>query len=113
MRDDDPRIRVGTPPPEILARCRFVLSTRGRPVLSQTAVNRLVDACGRPGVGEVGVEGDGVAVTCNSSWALNRTRRWTAGLRPVAELRGLYETKRFTPAELELRDGSPDTPLAW
>ena len=65
-----------------LARCRFVLSTRGRPVLSQTAVNRLVEACGGPGVGEVGVEDDGVAVTCRSSWALNRTRRWTAGPRP-------------------------------
>ena len=85
-------------------------------MLPRTAVNRLVEACGGPGVGEVGVEGDGVAVVCRSSWALNRARRWTAGTRPAAEpgaVRGLYETKRFTPAEMGLRDGSPDTSLAW
>ena len=116
LRDDDPRICVGSTPPEVAARCRVVVSTRGRPVLSQAAVDRLVEACGAPSVGEAVVEGDGVAVVCRSSWALNRARRWTAGPEPAAQpgaVRGLYETTRFTAAELGLRRGSPDTSLAW
>jgi len=116
LRDDDPRIRVGTTPADVGSRCRVVLSTRGRPVLPQTAVSRLVEASGAPGVGEVVVEDDGLAIVCRSSWALNRARRWSTGPDPAAEpdaVRGLYDTVRFTAAELGLRQGSPDTSLAW
>jgi GT2 family glycosyltransferase len=116
LRDDDSRISVGTVPPEVRSRCRVVLSAGGRPVLPRSAVSRLVESCGEPGVGEVVVEDDGVAVVCRSSWALNRTRRWSVGPDPAAEpgaVRGLYETRRFTAAELGLQQGSPDTSLAW
>lgn len=116
LRDDDPRIRVGTTPVDVGSRCRVVLSTRGRAVLPPAAVSRLVEACGEPGVGEGVVDDDGVALVCRSSWALNRTRRWTAGPHPAAEpgaMLGLYETRRFTAAELGLRESSPDTSLAW
>ena len=114
LRDDDPRISVGATPSEVTSRCRFVLSTRGRPVLPRASVSRLVEACGEPGVGEVAVEDVGVAVACRASWALNRARRWAddRAVEPGA-VDGLYETRRFTAAELDLRHGSPDTSLAW
>lgn len=111
LRDDDPRICVGPPPRRVGSRCRMVVSTRGRPVLSREAVDRLVTACAEPGIGEVIVELGGVGVVCRSSWALNRTRRWTADEPDL--LAGLYETVRFTADELGLRAGPPDPSLAW
>lgn len=121
LGDDDPRIAVGATPSRVASRCRFVVATRGRPVLSQAAVDRLVEACSRPGVGEVAVALEGVAledvgVVCRSSWALNRTRRWTVGAHRAAEpdlLARLYETVRFTADELGLRAGPSDPSLAW
>ncbi|MCV7424208.1 glycosyltransferase [Mycobacterium yunnanensis] len=112
LRDDDTRISVGDVPAEVTSRCRFVLETRGRAVLAQAGVSNLVATCGEPGVGEVVVENGDVGVVCRSTWALNRTRRWTAeaGADAVA---GFYEARRLDAAELGLRQGSPDTSLAW
>jgi len=110
LRDDDARISVGAVPAEVTSRCRFVLQVRGRAVLPQTSVSRLVAACGDPGVGEVDVTDGEVGVACRSSWALNRIRRWSA---ESTALEGLYETHRLDAAELGLRHGSPDTSLAW
>jgi GT2 family glycosyltransferase len=116
LGDDDSRIALGRTPTHVLSRCRFVISTHGRPVLCPGSVNRLVEACGEAGVGEVIVEHVDVGVACRSSWALNRTRRWTTGPQPAAEpglLRGLYETRRLNADELGLRNGPPNTSLAW
>jgi GT2 family glycosyltransferase len=121
LQVDDPRISFGSMPPDVRSRCRFVMSTHGRPVLGEASVNRLVEVCGETGVGEVtvwsdGVGGDGVGVVCRSSWALNRIRRWTTGPEPAAEparFRGLYGTRRLAADELGLREGPLDTSLAW
>ena len=116
LRGDDGRISVGSAPRPVRLRCRFVISTHGRPVLDQAAVSRLVDVCGEAGVGEVIVDRCDTGVVCRSSWALNRTRRWTTGPRQAADpalLPGLYETRWIASDELGLQQGPPNPSLAW
>lgn len=116
LGDDDPRISTGTAPPRVRLRSRFVVSTTGRPVLPRGATSRLLSACAEAGVGEVSARTGDAEIACRSSWALNRTRRWTSGPSPVAEperLRELYESRWLPADELELREGPQDASLAW
>lgn len=112
LGDDDPRICTGTVPPHVLAGCRFVLSTAGRPVLPRTATSRLLSACAEAGVGEVIARAGAAEIACRSSWAVNRTRRWTPLVDPSG-LRGLYESHHADADELELSDGPEEPSLAW
>lgn len=110
--DDDPRIAVGTASPRVRLRCRFVVATTGRAVLPRAAASRLLSICAEAGVGEVTARAGDAAITCRSSWALNRTRRWT----PVADaqrLRGLYESRSSSADELGLLEGPEEPSLAW
>ena len=116
LRDDDPRVSVGPAPQTVRLRCRFLVSTRGRPVLDHGAVNRLVGVCGEAGVGEVTVQRGETAVVCRSSWALNRIRRWTTGSVRVADsarIGDLYETRSIGADELGLRESPLTASLAW
>lgn len=112
LRDDDPRIRTGAVPTAVLLRCRCVVSTTGRPVLPRGAVSRLVNACAATGVGEVVSGVDDAVITCRASWAGNRNRRWAALVE--SELLGkLYDSRRMSADDLELRNGPADASLAW
>lgn len=51
-------------------------------------------------------------MTCRSSWALNRVRRWGAVADP-AQLHRLSESRSITADELELSEGPVDPSLAW
>lgn len=116
LGDDDPRISTGAVPHYVRQRCRFVMSTTGRPVLPRAATSRLLSACAEAGVGEVLARAGGAEIACRSSWALNRVRRWTFGPTPAAEperLRNLFETRWSSAEALKLRDGPADTSLAW
>ena len=112
LGDDDPRIAVGIAPPQVRLRCRFVVSTTGRPVLPSDAVARLLDACAAPGVGEVTARVGGAEIACRSSWALNRFRRWAPVVDPE-RLRGLWASRRADAGELELAEGPEEPSLAW
>ncbi|WP_161600649.1 glycosyltransferase family 2 protein [Mycolicibacterium hodleri] len=112
LGDDDPRIQVGVVPQGVRRRCRFVVSTRGRPVLPRSAASRLIAACAERGVGEVHSRVEDAAVTCRSSWSLNRVRRWSTTVDPEL-LRGLYESIRLPASELGLSEGPPEPSLAW
>ncbi|MBJ7336945.1 glycosyltransferase [Mycolicibacterium sp.] len=112
LGDDDPRIGVGAVPLEVRQRCRFVVSTSGRPVLSRSATSRLIAACAEGGIGQVGSGAGDSEVTCESSWALNRVRRWSTKV-DAQRLRGLSRSTRLSAADLGLREGPPDTSLAW
>ncbi|GLP78215.1 hypothetical protein TUM20983_53250 [Mycobacterium antarcticum] len=112
LGDDDPRIGVGTVPARVWQRCRHVVTTVGRPVLPRSATSRLLAACAEPGVGEVRSRVGAAEVTCRSSWALNRVRRWGAVADP-AQLHRLSESRSITADELELSEGPVDPSLAW
>ncbi|MDP9166907.1 MAG: glycosyltransferase [Actinomycetota bacterium] len=112
LGDDDPRITVGTVPARVRQRCRFVVSTRGRPILPRAGASRMLTACAEPGVGEVRSSAADAEVTCRSSWAANRARRWDGVANPL-ELRGLSAAESLAAHDLGLSDGPRDTSLAW
>jgi GT2 family glycosyltransferase len=85
LRADDPRIHTGPIPEPITRRCSFVVSTTGRPMLSAEAFSDLLRRCGRPGVGAVRVVGGDAGLIVESSWAVNRRRRWTSGAEHFAQ----------------------------
>jgi hypothetical protein len=110
----DDRVHVGAPPRSVLGRCRFVVTAEGRPVLSDLAA--LVAACAEPGVGAVTAETGGATVTCRSSWAVNRVRRWSTGdVRFADPADASRVSSAITlPADLiGLRCGEPEPDLSW
>ena len=112
LGDDDPRIDVGVVPQDVRRRCRFVVSTSGRPVLPRSATSRLVAACAEPGIGEVHSRAEDAEVTCRSSWALNRVRRWRTTIDPE-QLRGLYRVHPAARDRAGLQQGPPEPSLSW
>jgi hypothetical protein len=112
----DSRINVGAVPEWVRRRCRFTISTSGRPVLPREAVTRLLEQCARPGVGSARVEGDGAAVVVRASWAVNRARRWTGGpvhLTDVADVDRMSETEVLPAEAVGMISVDPDAGLAW
>ena len=112
----DSRINAGPVPEWIRRRCRFTISTSGRPVLSHEAVARLLEWCARPGVGSIRVAGDGAALLIQASWAANRARRWTSGpvrLSDSADVDRIGENVVLAAESVGLTSADPDASLAW
>lgn len=103
----DQRLHVGEIPAEVRRRCRFVVSTRGRPSLPRSSVTQLLDECAGAGVAEVRVSQDETTVIVRSSWALNRARRWGVGSQ------SLGSTRVSTAQRLDLTAVQPDADLSW
>jgi GT2 family glycosyltransferase len=112
----DSRLNTGPVPDWIRRRCRFTISTSGRPVLTHEAVTRLLERCAQPGVGSLRVSGDGVALLIRASWATNRARRWTSGpvrLTDSADVDRIGENVVLTAESVGMGSAPPDTSLAW
>lgn len=112
----DSRINAGPVPEWIRRRCRFTISTSGRPVLPHEAVTRLLALCDRTGVGSVRVTGADVALTIRASWAANRARRWTSGsvrLIDAADVDRIGENVVLAAESVGMGSASPDASLAW
>jgi GT2 family glycosyltransferase len=103
----DQRLHVGEVPAEIGRRCRFVVTTHGRPALPREAVSLLLAECAREAAAEVRVVHDETAVVIRSSWALNRARRWGMGVHTLGS------TTVLPAQELGLTSVDPDANLSW
>lgn len=104
---DDPRVRSGAVPEDVLRRCRFVIDVDGRAVMRPASVHAIVGLCSAAGVGEVDVRGDGTGVRCRASWAISRARRWTLDAAEISE------TVRLDAAVVELSCGEANPDLSW
>lgn len=113
---DDSRLHVGPVPPEVLRRCRFLITTDGRAVLSRAGVATLLRTCEDPAVGTVRSDAAAVSVTCRATWALNRVRRWSTG--PVrfadpADADRVSLTAHVDPESIDLRCQAAEPDLSW
>lgn len=112
----DSRITAGPVPEWIRRRCRFTISTSGRPVLSHEAVTVLIERCAEPGVGSVRVAGNGAVLQIRASWAANRARRWTSGpvrLTDAADVDRIAENVVLAAESVGMTTAEPDASLAW
>ncbi|WP_422743132.1 glycosyltransferase family 2 protein [Mycobacterium sp. WMMD1722] len=112
----DDRLHTGPVPPDVLRRCRFLVTTSGRPVLSRTGTATLLRVCAGDSVGAVTAGAPGTAVTCHATWARNRIRRWTAG--PVrfadpADAARVGRTVTVDANEIDLHGGTREPDLSW
>lgn len=104
---DDPRIRGGDVPDDVLRRCRFVVDVTGRAVLPRPSVTEILSRCAADGAGEVSVRCEGAEVRCRSSWSVNRARRW--GLDPTC----ISSTETLDAVEVGLSRGEALPDLSW
>ncbi|WP_286149220.1 glycosyltransferase [Mycobacterium sp. IS-1496] len=112
----DDRLHAGPVPPDVLRRCRYLITTDGRAVLSRAGVATLVRTCSGPGVGAVAASAPGVAVTCQATWARNRVRRWTTGavrFADPADAAAVSHTVTVDPESIGLRRGAVEPDLSW
>lgn len=75
----DPRLRAGPVPEHVRARCRFVVTLHGRPVLPRDSVAEILARFEAPGVSRVEVRHPDATLVCRASWAAHRARRWSQG----------------------------------
>ncbi|KUI24337.1 hypothetical protein AU196_20825 [Mycobacterium sp. IS-1742] len=112
----DDRLHAGPVPPDVLRRCRFVVTTDGRAVLSRAGVASLLRICSEENTGTVTASAPGVAVTCRATWALNRVRRWTTGTVRFADPTDADRVSVTTSVDagsINLRCGPEEPDLSW
>ncbi|WP_193045163.1 glycosyltransferase [Mycolicibacterium baixiangningiae] len=112
----DERLHAGPVPPDILRRCRFVVTTDGPVDLPRAGVTSLLSTCSGESVGAVEASAPGVAVTCRATWARNRARRWTTGavrFADSADAGRFSRTVTVDPESIELRCGPQEPDLSW
>jgi hypothetical protein len=113
---DDERLHTGPVPHDVLRRCRFLITTHGPAELSRAGVGSLLKTCSGESVGAVVASAEGVAVTCRTTWALNRVRRWTSGgvrFADPADADRLSRTVTVDPRSVGLRCGAREPDLSW
>jgi hypothetical protein len=112
----DDRLHVGPVPDRVLRRCRFLIDTAGRAVLTRAGVARLIAVGAEASVATVGAVAGGAAVTCRATWAVNRARRWSTGavrFADPADASRLGRTLTLGADEIGLRDGPEQPDLSW
>lgn len=113
---EDERVHTGPVPGDVLRRCRFLITTDGRAELSRSGVAALLKVCSGESVGAVTTSAEGVSVTCQSTWALNRARRWSTGavqFADPADAALVSRTVTVDPQSVDLRRGAREPDLSW
>jgi GT2 family glycosyltransferase len=113
---EDQRVRMGPVPEFIERRCRFRVSTSGRPALPPSSFTDLLRRCAEPGVGEVRCRGTTSGLKIEASWAANRRRRWSHGrvrFRQSSDATGVAAVVTVSADTARLRTVDADADLSW
>jgi hypothetical protein len=113
---EDPRVRVGPVPEYIDRRCRFRVTTSGRPALPPASFTDLLRRCAEPGVGEVRCLGTDSGLVIEATWAANRRRRWARGpvrFRQSSDAVGVAAVINVSSDTVGLRCVDADADLSW
>jgi GT2 family glycosyltransferase len=113
---DDSRVRTGPVPEFVQRRCRFRVTTVGRPALPAAAFSDLLDRCAQPGVGEVQIPGTSAGLVIEASWAVNRRRRWTQGavrFSRESDARSLASVVTVLADSVAMTCVDPNVDLSW